>query len=68
MADENVDLRFIGEQLACVLQEVDRLRTEQHEMRNELHQARQELAQVHNGQSPACRSRRSMRILIPLMS
>jgi chromosome segregation ATPase len=51
MADENVDLRFIGEQLACVLQEVDRLRTEQHEMRNELHQARQELAQVHNGQN-----------------
>jgi len=57
MADENVDLRFIGEQLARVLQELDRLRTEQHhirteqhEMRNELLQARQELAQVYNGQ------------------
>ena len=57
MADENVDLRFIGEQLTRVLEELERLRTEQHhirteqhEMRTEQHQMRQELAQVYNGQ------------------
>jgi hypothetical protein len=46
MADENVDLRFIGEQLARVLQELGEVRKEQHQMRTEQHEMRNELLQA----------------------
>jgi hypothetical protein len=46
MADQNVDLRFIGEQLQRVLQELGEVRTEQHEMWQELavHSVQNEIA------------------------
>jgi hypothetical protein len=44
MADENVDLRFIGRQLTRVLQELGEIHSEQAAMR-------QELAAIHSGQN-----------------
>jgi len=44
MSDENIDVRFIGEQLARVLQELGEIRGEQAAMR-------QELAAMHAGQN-----------------